>query len=332
MSIDAPNHIDSCLLRNNCLTGGDTASNRQLTSAQKKSAESFRLEFDSLVASLGIKPLLFVTLTFAEPVPDRVGREAQCLKFRKSVLEAHFEYGFTVFDRSATGRPHYHFIAVSRSGTDFHTGFDFAAWDAGQAAERKWNKSQHTDHAAERQWRGTVAASVSSAGADLRVAWEVLQAAAERFGFGRINALPIKDAVACGLYLAKCVTNGFRDDHPDDRGVRRVRFWGSFPRRVCLKFQRVTERSTRWRGKVAFCAHVLGFRDFDDFARCFGPRWFIYLKGIIRLVPNRVADASILSPHLPLQLIEEYRSRIEKIETELLDRVERFGRPMQSVR
>ncbi|MEI6196830.1 MAG: hypothetical protein WCS42_21145, partial [Verrucomicrobiota bacterium] len=79
------------------------------------------------------------------------------------------------------------------------------------------------------------------------------------------------------------------------------------------------------RGKFAFCGLVLGFKDYDDFKSCFGSRWFIFLKGIIRLVPKAIAEASLLSPNLPINLLEAYRPRLSKIETELLDRVERFG-------
>jgi hypothetical protein len=90
----------------------------------------------------------------------------------------------------------------------------------------------------------------------------------------------------------------------------------------------MTNGSRRWRGKVAFCARVLGFNDFDDFAKCFGPRWFPYLKGIIRMVPIPIAEASLITPNIPLNTLKLFRKSVTKIETELLDRLERFGRPV----
>ena len=324
-------NIDSCQLKNNCLVGGTTSRDRQLSSSQKKTAEALRLEFISLVASVGINPLLFITLTFAEPIPDRVVRESVYDQFKKLILLRNFEHGLTVFDRSETGRPHFHIIGVGAPGTNYRAGFDFEAWQASRVAEQRWNRSGQTNHKAEQQWRAATGAYTTSASDDLRAIWSMLADASARHGFGRINALPVRDAIACSFYLAKCVTNGCRENHPDDRGVRRVRFWGKFPRRVSLKFHRVTKLSTRWRGKVAFCAHVLGLDELEDFARCFGPRWFLYLKGIIRMVPNRLAEVSLLTPNIRLDLSDWERQRVSKVEVELRDRLDRFGLVSSSV-
>ncbi len=58
----------SCLLRHKSLiSGGSSVADRRLTPAQKKTAESVRLEFESLIKCVGIDPLLFVTLTFPNP-------------------------------------------------------------------------------------------------------------------------------------------------------------------------------------------------------------------------------------------------------------------------
>jgi len=317
----------SCLLKNNCsLVGGTTAADCRLTPAQKKSAEVLRLEFKSLVASVGVNRLVFITMTFPNPLPGRPNRELIYDKFKQTILIRNFIYGFSVFDRSQAGRPHYHIIGVGAQKINYRAGFDFSAWEDSQAAEKRWNRSGQTDHAAESKWRAATATYTASANADLKAVWSFLTEEAARHGFGRINALPIINSEACGKYLAKCITNGFREQHPNDRGVRRVRFWGKFPRKVSLKFHRVTERSTRWRGKVAFCAHILGFDELEDFAKCFGPRWFLFLKGIIRLVPNRVAEMSLLTPHIRLDLDEWERQRVKKVEVELHDRLERYGR------
>ena len=318
--------VNTCPLTNNCLVGGSSSLDQKLSSACKKTAEATRLEFNSLVTSAGTDPLLFITQTFVDPVPSRVDREALYDKFKKAVLLKNFTHGFTVFDRSPSGRPHFHIIAVGDSTTNYRAGFDFGAWHASQDFEQRWNRSGHTDHNAESKWRASTATYTRSASPDLRAIWATLSNASVRHGFGRINALPIKDPVACSFYLAKCITNGFRDSYPDDRGIRRIRFWGKFPRKVSLKFHRVTQRSTWWRGKLAFCAQVLGFDELEDFARVFGPRWFIYMKGIIRLVPNQLAEAALLTPHVRLDLTDWERRRVRKVEVELLGRIDRFGR------
>jgi len=323
---NVPANSIPCRLSNNCLVGGSSALDRQVSSAVKKSAEALRLEVNSLVQSVGIEPLIFITLTFTDPVPDRVAQESIYDRFKKHILLKNFIYGLTVFDRSSSGRPHYHVIGVGASNSNYRVGFDFKAWDQSQDCGQRWNRSIHTDHKAESKWRKATAKYMASANDDLRAIWATMSAASARHGFGRINALPVRNPVATSFYLAKCITNGFRDNNPDDRGLRRVRFWGKFPRKVTLKFHRVTERSTRWRGKLAFCAHVLGFDELEDFARCFGPRWFLYLKGIIRLVPNRLAEVSLLTPHVRLDLSEWEQRRVRKVEVELFDRIERFGR------
>lgn len=322
---------DTCLLNNNCLVGGTTDTERRLTPTQKKSAEALRLECNSLVVSVGIDRLLFITLTFSDPLPDRGARETIYEQFKKLILLKIFNYGFTVFDRSETGRPHYHIIGVGGQEISYRAGFDIKAWDASIDFEKRWNRSGHTDFVAEQQWRVATGAYTASASSDLRSIWSTFAEASARHGFGRINAIPVKDAVACSFYLAKCITNGFRDNHPDDRGVRRVRFWGKYPRKVSMKFSRITKGATRWRGKLAFCARILGFEEFDDFAKRFGPRWFIYMKGIIRLVPNRVAEASLLTPHIRLDLDDWERQRVRKVDVELHDRLERYGLGGRSV-
>jgi hypothetical protein len=322
---DQSTDIFSCPLIHKCLKGGDTSSSHHLTSAQKKSAEVLRLELELLPVHEGIQRLLFVTLTFSNPLPDRKHRNACYLKFRKYFLEKKFQYGVTILDRSETKRPHFHMIVVGNQDCDFRTGFDFGAWDASCAAEQRWNNSARTDHAAGQQWRALTAKYTGGASHELRAVWNILSEIAESFGFGRINALPIKDPIAYARYLAKCVTNGFRENHSEDRGIRRYRFWGNFNRKVTLPFYRLTRGATRWRGRLAFCGAMLGFTDLDDFKKCFGPQWFIHLKGIIRTVPVPIAEASLQTTNLPLNLLATHQQKIKKIETELLGRREQYG-------
>jgi len=316
----------SCLLNHKCLIGGESAWDTTVPPRLKKSAEALFLEFESLVKSVGIERILFVTLTFADPLPNRKQREAYYFKLRKHLLEKRFSYGITAFDRSESGRPHFHIIVVGGEGATYRGNFDFDAWDASRSAEKKWRQSGHTDQNPERRWRELTAAYLASATPDLAAAWGLFNEEAKRFGFGRVDVKPIQDHTRCGRYFAGIVTKGFRANHLEDQGIRRVRYWGKFPRRVTPKFTRWTLAATRWRGKLAFCAHVLGFTEFADFGKYFGHRWFIYLKGIIRTVPNPVAEASLLTPNLPLGLIHKYDRKIKRIEVELHDRLDRYGR------
>jgi len=326
-----PPHIP-CPLSVKCFQGGGNAEDTKLTTAQKKTAETLYLELELLPGHVGIERLLIITLTFADPLPSRGCREAAWLKIRKHLLQKLFQFGVTISDRSRSGRPHFHVVVVGAEGVDFRTGFDFGAWDASRAAESKWHDSGHTDHTAETRWRAMTAKYAASAPSALRAEWYELSEAGGKFGFGRINAMPVKDPIAYARYLAGCITDGIRMDHPEDRGIHRVRYWGNFPRKVSPHFYRTTKGATRWRGQVSFCARVLGFDDQGDFKKCFGPRWFIFLKGIIRLVPASIAKASLLSPNLPLDLLAAYRRQLRQIETELLDRVERYGRQPQPIK
>jgi hypothetical protein len=312
------------------LIGGQTIADKRLSSYQKRSAEALRLEFDLLTDRLGISPLLFVTLTFPNPVPDRKACQTYHNQFQKLILEKHFCYGFTVFGRGETGRPHLHVIVVGTGAADFRSDFDFGAWHSSQAEQKLWKQSGHSNHGSGQRWRDMTARYTASASPELRAAWKLLQDASAQYGFGRINALPIENQKACGLYLASHITDGFRENNREDRRIRRVRFWGGFPRKVTQPFYRVTKGSTRWRGKLAFCADVLGFTEFDDFSKCFGPHWFIHLKGIIRRVPIPVAEASLLTSNLSLHLLTFYKRKIKEIETELLDRLLQYGGETQS--
>ncbi|MEI6193803.1 MAG: hypothetical protein WCS42_05680, partial [Verrucomicrobiota bacterium] len=209
---DQSSHYNTCLLSVNYLHGGDS-NGLKLTASNKKAAEVLCLELELLPGHAGVEGLIFITLTFANPVPSRSDRDDCCLKIQKYLLQKLFQYGVTVVDRSPSGRPHYHVIVVGPANASYRDGFDFGAWDASRAAEQKWIDSGHTDHAAEQQWRAMTAKYTASASAELRAVWQVLLEAAQRFGFGRINALPIKDPVAYARYLAGCVTSGIRQNH-----------------------------------------------------------------------------------------------------------------------
>jgi hypothetical protein len=329
--IDRHQPHNTCLLSNKCLglKGGDIGSDKTLTSTQKRSAEALRLEFELLTDAHGLEPLLFITPTFPDPLPGPGRHEAIYEKYRKYFLHKHFRFGLTVFDRSESGRPHYHIIAVGAKAADYRNGFDFEAWHASRVAEKKWNASGHTDQAAKQMCREMTAKYTASASPELRAVWTLLDEESSRFGFGRVNAVPIENPEAAGKYLASCVTTGFRLKHPEDRKPRRVRYWGKFPRKVTLPFYRVTKNSTHWRGKLAFCGHVLGFTEFGDFPACFGRFWFIHLKGIIQLVPTPIAEASLLTSNLPNALLARFRRQVNRVETELLGRLDRYGNQPQ---
>ncbi len=89
--------IITCQLSANCLCGGDAANGKQLTSSNKRSAEALCLEFNFLIESQGLKRPLFITTTFADPVPDRKAREQIYLNFRKYFLEKYFRTWFHGF-------------------------------------------------------------------------------------------------------------------------------------------------------------------------------------------------------------------------------------------
>jgi hypothetical protein len=135
--VDQTTHNNTGQLSTKKLRGGEPRVSKQLTSTQKRSAEALRLEYDLLIDSLGLEQLIFITFTFADPLPERAARDVCYEKLRTNVLLKNYNFGLTVFGRSETGRPHYHVVAVGTEGVDYRTGFDFGAWHAGRAADRK---------------------------------------------------------------------------------------------------------------------------------------------------------------------------------------------------
>jgi hypothetical protein len=316
----------SRLSSNNSLVGGSHWSDSSLNSANKKSAEVLRLELESLPAIIHLNRIVTFTVTFANPVPVRKVRERLITRAVNNLFKRYFTFGVTVFDRSKKGRPHYHIIAVGPDSANFRGAFDFAAWDQSCAAAQRWDDSGRMDQSTEALMRDATRRYSISSTPDLRTLWALLRHEAERSGLGWVNAIPVRNPVAFSKYYARCVTNVFRMKIPEDKGLRRFRFWGDYPRTVTGRFTRRTRGATRWRGSLAFCGQVLGFNDMDDFKKCFGPKWFIFLKGVIRTVPTQIADVSLLSPNIPLQLLRQHRSQIRKLEVELLDRLDRYGR------
>lgn len=308
------------------LIGGSTWLDNCLSSNHKRAAEIIRLELNYLLSCVPLDRILIITVTFADPVPNRKIREARISRAIKFLFRRHFLFGVVIFDRSDTGRPHYHVIVVGPESANFRGNFDFAAWDRFSVNEQRWTDSGHADHVAEGLMRDATRRYLASARPELRAVWVLLRQEANRLNLGRVNALPLRNPIAYSKYFARCVTNVYRMGNPEDSGLRRYRFWGGFPRVVMGKFTRLTKGATAWRGKLAFCAHVLDFSDFEDFSKCFGPRWFIYLKGIVRTVPAEIGAASLRTRNLPLPLLNKYRSEVRKIQVELLDRLDRYGR------
>lgn len=313
---------NTCLLT---VKRNDYGEPRILSSLEKKSAERLRIELELLVKSAGINTLVFVTLTFLEPLPNHQTRNKIYLRFLKLALAQLFRCGVTIFDRSASGRPHFHVVAVGDESKDFRTGFDFQEWRLIRDAENKLSINAKNATTTRQRLEQRKRRCSASASPDLKCLTKALEEAAQQAGFGRIHVMPIENEVAYAKYLAQCVTEVFKQNNAEDRRIRRYRFWGDFPRKVTPKFSRLTKGAKRWRGKLAFCAHVLRFAEYSDFEKCFGPRWFIYLKGIIRLVPGPLAEASLVTGNLPLSLITRYSRRIQKIETELLGRLQDYG-------
>jgi hypothetical protein len=177
-----------CLNSNNCTSheGKSYGTGRKTAFALERNVEAF-------LEKTGIERAGFLTLTFAEHIVDRKEAQKRWHSLRTHVLKRRYLRILRVFERQKSGRIHFH-VLVALAG-DIRSGFLF-------------------DDAARGVYR--------SANAALRAEWAFWRKTAPRFGFGRTELLPIKNAAAMGKYVGKYIGKHLDVRLPEDKGVRLV--------------------------------------------------------------------------------------------------------------
>lgn len=221
----------------------------------------------AFVEGEGVEKIGFMTLTFPEDV-DRVEAMRRLNSFVTGWLRARVGEYVRVFERTLSGRPHYHFLIDMKQ--DIRTGFDFDAVSA-------------------RDYR--------SANPFLRGWWADLRSACSRYGIGRSEILPIRTtAEGVAKYLVKYLSKFARFRRIKDRRVRMVAYSSGFPRVARHGFAWVSSAGREFRRKLRLFAAHQGIRDLDGMKKRFGPRWAYCLANVIASIDLPPDAASGMLP------------------------------------
>jgi len=226
-----------------------------LTGGHKRTAYVLSSEIQNLAADFGIERLGFLTLTFRDHVTDIREAQRRFNSLNSNVIKKRYQRAMGVWERQKSGRIHFHLVIVTK--VDIRQGFNF-------------------DGIANRDY--------SSASPAIRSEWAFWRETAPKYRFGRTELLPVKStAEGIARYVGKYVSKHVGERSEKDKGARVVRFIGYKPgdRKFSSKFSWNTDRAWLWRRKVeAFC-HQHGYRNTDDLALDFGPRWAYRLQETI---------------------------------------------------
>jgi hypothetical protein len=175
---------------------------------QSKSQGCFEFNVAGFMKSAPIEQFLFCTFTFADDVKDSDESARRWKNFTSVMADRYGNRWIKVHERHRDDKIHYHVIVDT--GADVRRGFDFAAYSEAKAAFNRGDKGNGYKH-------------TRIYGAAASPAWrkekEFLKLTAKRYGFGRVEAVPIrKSGGASARYLSEYMSKAHRS--AIDKGVR----------------------------------------------------------------------------------------------------------------
>lgn len=299
-----------CLYSNNCIEGVDGAPESAsenlcnlLSPYHRKSAHALAENVESLVNSVGLERLGFLTLTFPDNVTDHREALRRFRSMNSNYLAGHFCFGvwLCVKERQKRGAWHYHLLICC--GADIRTGVN---WDEiNNGVYRSAN-----DH--------------------LRGLWSDLRVNLPKYGFGRSELLPIREnAEAMSRYVGKYISKHIGGRKEEDKGVRIVSYSKNWPRSN-PKFQWHTPNSQTWRANVRAFAEFFGCEGgLDALKKRFGSRWAYHLAETIihgdwpqRLAEKKAGLESLSGSALPFGSESGMEGEIDRLPVD--DRTKEF--------
>ena len=200
-----------------------------LSPQQRKSAAALAWNVQALCERYGIERIGFLTLTFADHITCAKESQRRYNSLRSGVLKGRYSAIIRVLERQKSGRIHYHLLVVLPF--DIRTGFDF------EAAKRR---------------------DYSSASTAMKLEWSFWRATAKKYGFGRVELLPIKTTeAAIARYVGKYISKHIEQRQEKDRGLRLVEYSGT-GRIANTRFSWSTPLAREWRRKLALFAAIVG--------------------------------------------------------------------------
>jgi len=240
----------------------EEATAQTLTPYHQKVSYALKHNIDQFFARHDVRNVLFLTLTFAE---DLSAREAsrRLRNFKEGILRPLFNGWIGILERTKRNRIHFHLLLSTHE--DLQTGFDFdALTEAQQLAAQKAYGPAH--RAATRRYS-------ESASPALRSLWRLFRSKGPEYGFGRIEATPIRtNGEACAFYVGKYVAKHVGQRRPDDLRAKTI-LASQECRRNTTRLAWNSPGAKCWREALARVARCLGCPSYEDLSLIHGPRW-----------------------------------------------------------
>jgi len=236
----------------------------KLSPYHQKSAFTLSRNVDRFCELYGIENCAFLTLTF----PDNVKCHKEASR-RFNSMNTHFLsafYGEWIWDRERQKRGAWHYHIIIQCKGDIRTGFDWEEY-------RSWI----ADYSNGKRRRLKTGSPL------LRSLWDLNSRAFPKYGFGRVELLPIRStSEAVAKYVGKYIAKQIGQRPEEDKGVRLTGHSRGFV--ACSpNFSWNTEGGKLWRKNLALFVQLsCQCRDYEEFSARAGPKWaYKYRKQII---------------------------------------------------
>lgn len=238
----------------------------------RKAEFKVKTEVMALFQQYPIERIGFLTFTFGDDVQCHKEATKRLNSLITGVLRERYAMCIRVSERQKKGRWHFHLVVVCQQ--DIRRGVDFQA-----IKERRYK---------------------DGANAALRSEWAFWRITAKKYGFGRVELLPVKKTgEALAAYVAKYISKGFAYRQPQDKGARLYSVIGGsracssrfsfYSPMACLWRQKVAMWAASWSGVFARVAASVGHESidmltYDDLPQFFGKRWAWEFRKLIMAI------------------------------------------------
>lgn len=227
----------------------------ELSPYHQKSAYALSSNVERFCSLYGLENCAFLTLTFPDNVKCHKEASRRFNNMNRRFLSTF--YGEWIWDRERQKRGAWHYHIIIQCKGDIRTGFDWSEYLA-------WIEDYHAGKKRRLKTGNPL----------LRSLWEMNARAFPKYGFGRVELLPIRStSEAVAKYVGKYIAKQIGQRPEEDKGVRLTGHSSGF---VASKpvFSWNTEGAKKWRHNLAlFAQFACGCRDHDDFLQKAPRRW-----------------------------------------------------------
>jgi hypothetical protein len=228
---------------------------------------SLRENVLQFVRHYGLEHVGFFTITFPRNVTTWQEASKRFNSFRSHVLKGLFVDFILVLEFHRDGRPHYHLLVATAA--DIRSGFNFELYRQ-LHADSRLPRPQRMALSVRRRMSRDLSDNLA-----LRTIWKRVRDAAEGYGVGRCETIPIrKTGEAIAVYVGGYIAASLGHRKPEHKGARFVRYSQQFRRSVTSQqFSWASPAGWVWRSKVRMWAIKRGCFSLGNIRSQFGRRW-----------------------------------------------------------